>query len=205
MQKLSAVPALGAVFLTLTAVLFVQKPNLGLAPNQIQLASRTIADPGSSKLFSYQDQVEAKEPQKPRVASQTEVKKKEIFIDSINSTLPPVVEVKSAQVSQDVVGLIQKYAAEYGANADVMIAIARCESGFQANATSPSGAYKGIYQFVTSTWQSNRREMGLSDNPVLMYNLEEAIKTAAFKMGRDGYGAWPACHSYAIRQLSLAN
>ena len=196
----------------------MQKTELGLAPaspaggsNQVQISTR-VTDPSSKELFSYQTQAKSSEPvklasaveaRKPRVASQTEVKKEEIFIDTINNTLPPVVEVKSAQASQDVVGLIQKYAAEYGANANVMIAIARCESGFQANATSPSGAYKGIYQFVTSTWQSNRREMGLDDDPALMYNLEEAIKTAAFKMGRDGYGAWPVCSQKAFASLAL--
>lgn len=210
LQKLNSVAVRGAVLLLLTAALFVQKPNLGLALNRAQIASNTITDPSSAELFPPEPEVselteETSKPaatQAPRVASQ-EVKKPQVFIDTINNTLPPVVEANAESAYIDTVGLIRKYASEYGANAEVMIAIARCESGFNADATSPSGAYKGIYQFVTSTWQSNRREMGLSDDPALMYNPEEAIKTAAFKMARDGYGAWPVCSQKAFASLAL--
>lgn len=209
----------------LTAGLIVQKPKLGLASfelSQYKLVSK-IDDPSSTELFFYQSA--DKEPQKlvsaveaierkkekeleagnPRVASQTVSKKpasESVFIDTINRALPPVVE-KNDKPQVDIVGLIHKYAAEYGANAEIMIAIARCESGFRADAVSPSGAYKGIYQFVTSTWQSNRRAMGLDDAPSLMFNPEEAIRTAAFKMSRDGYGAWPVCSEKAFASLAL--
>lgn len=225
LQKLNTVPVLGAVLCVLTAGLLVQKPNLGLASfelNSTKLASK-IDDPGSKELFAYESAAKAPvklvsaleaierkkekelEAKKARVASQSVAKKPvegEIFIDTINRALPPVVE-RAEEPQVDILGLIRKYAAEYGANADVMVSIARCESGFNANAVSPSGSYKGIYQFVTSTWQSNRREMGLDDNPNLMFNLEEAIKTAAFKMGRDGYGAWPVCSQKAFASLAL--
>lgn len=128
------------------------------------------------------------QPQKTQVhvASQTVYKPKSI-------SLAP----------EQIQALINKYAVQYGADAGVMTIIAKCESGFRADAVSPSGAFHGMYQFVPSTWQSNRKAMGLDDDLDLMYNAEEAIRTAAFKMGRDGYGAWPVCSQKAFSVLAL--
>lgn len=97
--------------------------------------------------------------------------------------------------------LFVKYASEYGANPSIMIAIAQCESGMRANAIN--GPYGGMFQFLASTWASNRAAMGLSTDPNLRFSAEEAIKTAAFKMGRDGYGAWPHCSQSAFSTLAL--
>lgn len=91
----------------------------------------------------------------------------------------------------DIIALIEKYALEYGVDKNMMIGIAKCESGFRENAVN--GPYAGIYQFVSGTWISNRRAMGLDENLELRYNTEESIRTAAFKMSRDGFGAWPVC------------
>lgn len=209
LQTLNSAPARGAVLIVLTALLLVQKPHLGLSSNQTRPASNTIKDPSAAELFAYETKAakaskgtyEPTPTAAPRVASQ-EARKPKVFIDTINNTLPPVVETRSGNTDQDVVELIRKYASQYGANAEVMIAIARCESDLNADAVSPSGAYKGIYQFETSTWRSNRRKMGLSDDPALMFDLEEAIKTAAFKMGSDGYGAWPVCSQKAFASLT---
>jgi soluble lytic murein transglycosylase-like protein len=93
----------------------------------------------------------------------------------------------------DIEALIDKYGAEYGVDATKMKVIAACESGYRPEALSSSGLYGGLYQFVDTTWMSNRKAMGLDTNPNLRFNGEEAIKTAAFKMSRDGYGAWPVC------------
>lgn len=89
--------------------------------------------------------------------------------------------------------LIDRYAGEYNVDSQKMKTIASCESGFNQGALSPNGLYGGLYQFVASTWVSNRLAMGLDPNPDLRFNGEEAIKTAAFKMARDGFGAWPVC------------
>lgn len=96
----------------------------------------------------------------------------------------------------DVTEIIRKYATEFGLNESDLISISYCESGFRPNAQN--GDYGGIFQFSTSTWQSNRKAMGLDPNPELRFNPEEAAKTAAFKMSRDGYGAWPACSAALI-------
>ncbi|MFC1711258.1 transglycosylase family protein [Patescibacteria group bacterium] len=87
--------------------------------------------------------------------------------------------------------LFDKYCAQYGVSKEVMKKIAKCESGFRPEAVN--GPYAGMYQFVTSTWVSNRNTMGLDPDPNLRFNAEEAIKTTAFKIARDGTGAWPVC------------
>lgn len=89
--------------------------------------------------------------------------------------------------------LFEKYAAEYGITSSTLSIISKCESGHNPQALSSNQLYGGLFQFATPTWQSNRRAMGLDDNPSLRFNAEEAIKTAAFKISRDGVGAWPTC------------
>lgn len=84
-----------------------------------------------------------------------------------------------------------KYGEEYGVNEQLLERIAGCESTFNPQAVN--GPYAGLYQFLTSTWVSNRKAMGLNSNPALRFNPEEAIKTTAYKISRDGTGAWPVC------------
>lgn len=229
LQKLNTVFALGAVFLTLTAGLLGQNVELGLASTSLNLSGFTseITDLSSNELFAYEahtrkleavklasaveaierrkvqkkDELEA-EAGEQRVASTSNNKNEVNFVDTINQTLPPIVE-KDEPHQAEILDMIRKYAAQYGANAELMIAIARCESGLRSDAVSPSGAYRGIYQFVASTWISNRKAMGEDPNTALMFDVEESIKTAAFKMGRDGYGAWPVCSKKAFKTIAL--
>jgi soluble lytic murein transglycosylase-like protein len=107
--------------------------------------------------------------------------------------------VASAQVRQSTLPaseldpLFSKYGNEYGIDTEKMKRVAKCESGLNPGALSLSGAYGGLFQFVSSTWASNRNAMGLDPSPDLRFNAEESIRTAAFKMSRDGFGAWPVC------------
>ncbi|PIP13054.1 MAG: hypothetical protein COX49_03070, partial [bacterium (Candidatus Stahlbacteria) CG23_combo_of_CG06-09_8_20_14_all_40_9] len=87
--------------------------------------------------------------------------------------------------------MIDQYAVEYGVDAKRMKTMASCESGFNPGAVN--GTYGGMYQYLASTWSSNRQAMGLDPSPDLRFNAEEAIKTTAYKMARDGVGAWPVC------------
>ena len=207
-QKLSTVPALGAVFFLLTAVLVVSKPYFGelTQAQEIPHLYEAQTDPDieallNTKHVSSGKMLAALEYPKPKREDEPKPVLKKAIVASQTIYKPTPIPFAPA----DIEAMVRKYASEYGANPEVMLIIAKCESGFRAEAISPSGAYHGMYQFVASTWQSNRRAMGLPDNPELMHNAEEAIRTAAFKMGGDGYSAWPACHSYALRQLSLAN
>lgn len=111
-------------------------------------------------------------------------------------------KVQSINAPKEVIILIEKYAAEYGVDKNMMIGIAKCESTFREDAVN--GPYAGIYQFVSGTWISNRRAMGLDESLNLRYNAEESIRTAAFKMSRDGFGAWPVCQ-YKAQGLVASN
>lgn len=112
----------------------------------------------------------------------------------------PILVAKADIPQSDFDALIDQYAVSAGVDSRIMKIIAKCESGFRPNATN--GPYAGMYQFISSTWISNRRAMGEDPNPDLRFNAEEAIKTAAYKMGRDGYSAWPVCSRIAFAQLT---
>jgi len=112
----------------------------------------------------------------------------------------PTVAPNSSQNDDNIaaLGIIEKYATLYGVDAGIMKSIAHCESKYNPQAVSKSGAYVGLYQFAGSTWVSNRLAMGENPDLNLRLNAEEAAKTAAFKMSRDGYGAWPVCSQKAL-------
>ncbi len=120
--------------------------------------------------------------------------------DAIDSSKLTVVVDRQLE-SSDKSPLYEKYGALYGVSPLMLQRIASCESGERANAVN--GPYAGMFQFVAATWSSNRRAMGEDPNPALRYVAEEAVKTAAFKMSRDGYGAWPACSRKAMRELGI--
>jgi hypothetical protein len=100
----------------------------------------------------------------------------------------------------DIDEMVGRYSQEYGLDKNILISIIKCESGFNAGAVN--GPYGGLFQFLASTWSSNRKAMGLDPDPSLRFDAEEAIRTAAYKMGRDGFGAWPACSRKALAAYS---
>jgi len=119
-------------------------------------------------------------PIKTQVASAVRVKTESTPIVRV---APPSPETIS--------GWFNTYGAQYGIDPKVLEKIAFCESGYNPQAVN--GPYGGMFQFHASTWASNRNAMGLDPNPALRFNGEESVKTAAFKMSRDGVGAWPVC------------
>lgn len=60
----------------------------------------------------------------------------------------------SASDPQDMVSIITAAAQKYGVNADLMLRIARCESGLRPNAHNASGA-SGLFQFLPSTFANS--------------------------------------------------
>lgn len=89
-------------------------------------------------------------------------------------------------------GYFEKYSHEYSVDINLLRKIAVCESGYNTNSKSKHG-YAGMFQFSESAWRGARNRMGQDNNPDLRFNPEESIKTAAFKISRDGTGAWPSC------------
>lgn len=178
-----------ATFFFLALVPYV----LVLSPVQAQELFSVDSDLASLEIELYQPQNEPKDT-KLAFVNRT----RQTFVEQVQ--IVPKKMVSAVNIAaNDVYSLIQTYAGQYNADPAKMIAIAHCESGLRANAVN--GPFAGAYQFLASTWQSNRRAMGLDPDPGLRYNIEEAIKTAAFKMGRDGYGAWPVCQ-YADSSLA---
>lgn len=101
--------------------------------------------------------------------------------------------------------LFAKYGAEYGVSPELLKRIAQCESGLRPEALSSNGLYGGLFQFVSSTWSSNRKAMGLDPDPALRFNAEEAIRTGAYKIARGGIGAWPVCGKKAVAATTVAS
>ena len=110
-----------------------------------------------------------------------------------SATPTPVVPATPALAPHELDALFQKYGAEYGVSWEKLKVIAKCESGFRANAIGGGGKYGGMYQYLASTWSSTRNAMGLDPNPDLRFNAEEAIRTTAWKIAQGGTGPWPVC------------
>lgn len=89
-----------------------------------------------------------------------------------------------------------QYGAQFGVDPLILREIARCESGFNAASATPK--YGGMYQYLSSTWQSTRSAMGADPNPDLRFNGEEAIKTTAWKIAAGGINSWPECSKRAL-------
>ncbi len=83
------------------------------------------------------------------------------------------------------------YANFYSIDRQKLWSVAVCESGLRVSAVN--GDYAGLFQFSPSTWIAVRLRMNMPHDPALRFNPEESIRTAAFKMSQNGYGAWPNC------------
>lgn len=84
-----------------------------------------------------------------------------------------------------------QFSTEYNANKDLLKKIAFCESGMSPGARN--GVYGGMYQFTVETWKATREQMGKDTNPDLRFGAQEAIETAAYKIGHEGKKAWLNC------------
>lgn len=93
--------------------------------------------------------------------------------------------------SSEVNSFIERFAAQYGVDANVLRYIAVCESGFKSNAES--AGYMGLYQFGAITWKNLRTEFGEDTNPDLRYSAEESVQTAAYALSKGKSGIWPNC------------
>jgi len=66
--------------------------------------------------------------------------------------------------------------------------IARCESGGDPTAISPTGEYRGKYQFSRATWRS----IGGTGDPAKAPEAEQD-RMAALLLQQSGTSAWPVC------------
>jgi soluble lytic murein transglycosylase-like protein len=102
-----------------------------------------------------------------------------------------VVAVRQSVARYDYDEVFGRYGEQYGLDKAYLKRVAFCESSYNPKAVN--GVYGGMYQFLASTWSATRREMGLDPDPDLRFEAEEAIKTAAYKISKEGAWAWPVC------------
>ena len=92
----------------------------------------------------------------------------------------------------------------FGVNPQALMHIAKCESHMNPASQSKNGLYGGMYQYMSSTWESTRNSMGADPNPDLRFDAKEAIYTTAFKIAVGGIGAWPHCSKSAPQPILIS-
>jgi hypothetical protein len=122
----------------------------------------------------------------PEVEAQTRVVTPDEYSERDKKELA-VVDTKGA--SPQLINYIEKYAEEYGVSVRYLTCIAREESRFNSEAVGDSGKARGVYQFHLGTWQSFRRQMGLSTED-LRTDEEEATRTTAWAISKNLDGHW---------------
>lgn len=92
----------------------------------------------------------------------------------------------------EVNGFVNRFAAQYGVDPNVLRHIAICESGFNPGAYN--AGYAGLFQFGANTWKNLRLQIGENVDPELRFDAEEAAQTAAYALSLGKSGIWPNCH-----------
>ncbi len=133
------------------------------------------------------------EEQYNELALRTEEKKDKKTIQSLpgQEKKPRSKNTGSFLTPENLEILFEKYSQEYNIDKQLLKKIGQCESGFNPKAIN--GPYGGMYQYLATTWVSQRKAMDLAVDEILRFNAEEAIRTAAFQISRQGTGAWPTC------------
>lgn len=103
----------------------------------------------------------------------------------------PTIKPQPVFTSQQINEFIDRFAAQYGADPNLLRHIALCESGF--NPSAYNAGYAGLYQFGKITWRNVRGKMGEDQDSDLRYNAEEAVQTAAYNLHINNAGIWPNC------------
>ena len=80
--------------------------------------------------------------------------------------------------------------------ATVMAKIAECESGGDPTAVSPSGEYRGKYQFSQATWESLG---GTGDPAEADENVQDMYAAGLYQ--QRGLAPWPACSQQVQAEL----
>lgn len=83
------------------------------------------------------------------------------------------------------------YSQMFNIDREILKKIAWCESHYNSGAAN--GPYGGMFQFTEGAWKGARNRMGHDENSDLRFHAEESIKTAAFKISKDGTQAWLNC------------
>lgn len=106
------------------------------------------------------------------------------------TTTPTITPIPNPSAN-DIFGLTERFAAQYGVEAGTLRFIAQCESGFNSQARNLT--YAGLYQFSPGAWTKYRTLMDEETNLDLRLSAEEAIQTAAYVLSIQQSQIWPSC------------
>lgn len=88
-------------------------------------------------------------------------------------------------------GIILAAAAEYGVDGQLMLRIARCESGLNPRAVNASSGALGLFQHLPSLWPA--RAAGLGYPPEAWSDPTANARVSAVLLRDGGPGHWRAC------------
>jgi resuscitation-promoting factor RpfB len=88
----------------------------------------------------------------------------------------------------DVQAIIIAAAARWGADANQLLRVARCESGFNPNAYNGLFGASGVFQFIPSTWARNSPRAGYAGASV--FDAVANVNTAAMMFAEGQAGQW---------------
>lgn len=100
----------------------------------------------------------------------------------------PVPSADPAPDKQRVIDLIRATSERYGIQPELPLAIARCESGYNANAKNRSSTASGVFQYLAGTW-ANTPE-GKAGKSV--FDVEANIEAAVRHIAKKGTSPWNA-------------
>jgi len=163
------------------------------SPLLIQLQSPVVERELISPIV---EKVGAKEVLSNDTGRSTEALRGEDEVEPAKADIQRITEFRGISIPQAVAHALAYYSDTYEVDYNSILKIARCESGFIPTITGPTED-GGILQFIPGTWIETRQRMGLDTDLELRYDLEENVKTGAWKMSKDGYGAWYSsihCH-----------
>jgi hypothetical protein len=119
--------------------------------------------------------------------------KKEVVKKEVNETNISSYSQSPTNLSNEITDeLIDKYCAEYNCNAETLKSVYRCESGGTNHVNT---TYKGIFQFLPSTFAANANRIGMPD--AYLFDEENQVKVAAYMFGKGQGTQWPHCYSKA--------
>lgn len=85
--------------------------------------------------------------------------------------------------SDEVIQLIKNYSALYGISADLPLAIAKCESGYNQFAKNRTSTASGVFQYLASTWSAtDQGKAGLS-----VFDADANVKAAVSYIASRGH------------------
>jgi soluble lytic murein transglycosylase-like protein len=96
---------------------------------------------------------------------------------------------------EEVVELIKSYSSQYGISANLPLAIARCESGYNQFSKNKSSSASGVFQYLIGTWAgTDEGKAGLSVFDADA-NVRAAIKYIASRGNASPWNSSKSCWS----------